>query len=602
MKFRQLYFWIFLAAGLFAFIYFFQRHAGTPHGGPALVLPNLDPAAVTAVSVRPTGTNQLEIRAVRTNDTWRLLEPINYPAQAALVESLLTRLKSLTPATVISPAELRKHPMADEEYGFVSPQVATVIIQQGDYRLHLQVGRKTNPGDQLFLQLVGGEGAYVVDADLLNFIPRSVNDWRDTSVISLKSLAFDRIVLTNKAKPFELQRDAATRLWRITWPTQARADSAKIEDALGRLASLKAEQFITDDPRADLESYGLLAPDLQIALAQGTNTLLSLFVGHSPTNQPNRAYAKLAGQHTIIKIDSQLVDPWRRASVNDLRDPHLLSITAPVDAIDIAGEESFTLKHGTNDTWRILPFDWPADPAAVKDLIATLGSLEIVSFVKDVVPEPDLPAYGLAAPSRRFVLKFAAPPAPAISTNDLVTELDFGTNQEDKVFVRRTDENSVYAIALRDLDRLPRMAWQVRDRRLWNFSPEDVSSITIQQQGRTRRIDRQGPHDWALAPGSQGVINDLAIEETVRGLCQLSAGSWLASGDDARARFGFTNITYQLTLDLNDGQKAAVAFGAEAPSTFPYAGVTLGGRFYVFEFPWPLFRDVVSYLSVPVTP
>ena len=63
----------------------------------------------------------------------------------------------------------------------------------------------------------------------------------------------------------------------------------------------------------------------------------------------------------------------------------------------------------------------------------------------------------------------------------------------------------------------------MRERRIWNLSTNDVAGATIRQQGRVRQIIRNGPHDWSLAPGSQGIINVLAVEETVSGLCQLAA-------------------------------------------------------------------------------
>ena len=35
------------------------------------------------------------------------------------------------------------------------------------------MGAKTAPGDQVFLQVVGVEGVYVVDADFLKYLPRT---------------------------------------------------------------------------------------------------------------------------------------------------------------------------------------------------------------------------------------------------------------------------------------------------------------------------------------------------------------------------------------------------------------------------------------------
>src|SRR5256885_12737195 len=156
---RALWVWALLAGGLFAFIFFHQRHAHHGPCGPANILPNLKVASVATVQVRPEG--QLEIRAVRTNGSWRLTEPLAYPAQASSIENLLFFLDRMTPATYITRRELRNRPDAEEEYGFGSPQ-STVIVKQGEYRVQLFVCARTAPGNEVFLQVVGDEGVYIV--------------------------------------------------------------------------------------------------------------------------------------------------------------------------------------------------------------------------------------------------------------------------------------------------------------------------------------------------------------------------------------------------------------------------------------------------------
>src|SRR5882762_5326734 len=71
---RANWFWISTAAALFAFIFFYERHAHKPPAGPVRLLANFKSAAVTSVQVRPEG--QLEIRAERTNGTWMLTQPL----------------------------------------------------------------------------------------------------------------------------------------------------------------------------------------------------------------------------------------------------------------------------------------------------------------------------------------------------------------------------------------------------------------------------------------------------------------------------------------------------------------------------------------------
>ena len=54
----------------------------------------------------------------------------------------------------------------------------------------------------------GAEGVDVVGTEIFKLIPRQKNDWRDTALLNLKDVAFDRLTVTNGSKVFELQRDA----------------------------------------------------------------------------------------------------------------------------------------------------------------------------------------------------------------------------------------------------------------------------------------------------------------------------------------------------------------------------------------------------------
>src|SRR5215470_3858714 len=127
MNARTTWAWMLIAAGLFAFIWFFRPHAHKPPVGPPRILQNLKPEAVASVQVRPGGTAQLQIRVDRTNHTWQLSEPIAYPAQAPRIERLLAYLQRLAPVVYISANEIRNRASADEDYGFASPQASIFL-------------------------------------------------------------------------------------------------------------------------------------------------------------------------------------------------------------------------------------------------------------------------------------------------------------------------------------------------------------------------------------------------------------------------------------------------------------------------------------------
>ena len=408
MSSRGTVFWFSVALGLFAFIFFYERHAHKPPSGPERILPRLKLSEVTSIQVRPASSAQIELKIVaeKTNNVWRLTEPLPYAAQAASVEDLLAALEQLTVVIHIPEAELRKDPKADEDYGFASPQ-ASLIIFQGTERTIVHIGATTSPGDQVYLEVVGSEGAYVVDADLLKHIPRSINDWRETALVSLDRFIFDRISVTNNAASFVtvLQRDTNSHLWRMTWPLRVRADSSQIEDSLHQLQNLRVQQFLSDDPKVDLDSLGLAPSELELTLGDGASNVLSLQFGKALTNDATQVYARRSGQNTIFTVAKDLIGPWRTPAKDNFRDPFLLRLSGALDAIEIRDHGGVSFLRQTNSTWRIFPEDIPADTTIVRDFLSTLGGLQILEFVKDVVNPPDLVDYGLSSPLRSYVLQ-----------------------------------------------------------------------------------------------------------------------------------------------------------------------------------------------------
>jgi hypothetical protein len=459
------------------------------------ILQRLKANSVTTVHVRP--SQQLEIRAQKDGKNWRLIEPLAYPAKSTAIEGLLTALERLVPATVIAGPDRRARPKADEEDGFAPPQ-ATVILQQGDYRAEIQFGAKTAPGDQVFVQVIGVDSVFVVDAEVLKLLPASASDWRNTALIDVESLAFDRLTIATGAKIIEVQRDSPKGRWRMTAPMEARADNARIGELLNQLKQLEVEEFVSDDPRADFEAAGLQPPQSQLTLAQGTNTLAVLQFGRSPTNNPDRVYARLQGQSTLVAVPRDWPASWQAASVFDFRDPHLVAIAEAVDSIEISGPEEFSVRLDTNGNWQISPHQLPADAELVREALATLNSLKIVEFTKDAVTPPALPTYGLAESARRYRISTSTTNDSGLATNTLVAELSFGTNDTEKIVARRSDETSVYGIGWPSFGSCPgtvcncaNAGFGCRRRTLWRENhardkkPADVAKALT--NGRSRR-------------------------------------------------------------------------------------------------------------------
>jgi hypothetical protein len=581
--------WFVIAAALFAFVLFWEHHAHGP-AAAANILPGLKPSTVTSIEIFPAGA--LEICAVRTNGNWQLTKPVIYPAQTAAIEMLLGTLQKLAPALKISAAELREQRATETEFGFDNPQFS-ITVEAADHGWQLKVGNKTAPGNQVYLRVVGADGAFVTDAGWLGFIPRSANDWRDTALVNTGN-ACDHIVLTNGTKAIELQCDATNHLWRMLRPLQARADGERIAEALQKLYAAQVSQFVTDDTNADLTAFGLQPADLDLWLDRGTNFVAAIHIGKTLTNDSTQAFARREGWNTIVTTAKEPLLFWRGA-VNDFRDPHLLELTAPVAEIEARGQNSFTLqRHGSND-WTVAGEKFPADAENVQQFIKLLAGLPVAEFVKDVVTPTDWQAYGLATPTNQIILRSAVG-----DTNAVIAQLLFGAMQTNEIFVRRADEGFIYGLSLADFNRLPEYGWEFRDRRIWDFDGTNIAAITLHQNGKTRQMVHTGPNKWRLADGSQGIISDAAIEETAYRLGKLTAYGWIGRNMTNLDKLGWNTNNLQITVELKNGATNTVDFVRDLPQDqTALAAITLAGERWAFVFPPVLYQFVLSYLTIP---
>jgi len=113
-------------------------------------------------------------------------------------------------------AEMRENKNADAEFGFLNPQIR-LNIEAGEQRWQLDVGNKTAPGNQVYLRVVGVDGAFVADAaGSISFRVRPTTGATHRSWTRAK-IIFDYIMLTNGVKglAIELRRDATNHLWRM---------------------------------------------------------------------------------------------------------------------------------------------------------------------------------------------------------------------------------------------------------------------------------------------------------------------------------------------------------------------------------------------------
>jgi hypothetical protein len=216
--------------------------------------------------------------------------------------------------------------------------------------------------------------------------------------------------------------------------------------------------------------------------------------------------------------------------------------------------------------------------------------------------------YDLSPPLRRYLLKGASTNAVGTSAEPLLAELDLGSVLDNKVFARRPDEATVYSLTRAQVSRLPRTSWQLRSRRVWNFTTNQIHRVTIRHRNQTKTLQRSPSATWSLVEGS-GVILKVnpVLEEIMFQLGELRANAWLDKGDANRAMFGFTDTSDRIAIELRNGEKPIMHVlefgrGGLSPTQLPYALAEIEGQTWIFEFPPELHFLVIRDLFQPFFP
>ena len=493
--------------------------------------------------------------------------------------------------------DLNDRPNAQGEFGFTNPSF-TILLQGSGPDRRLEIGYLGVFGDRVSLQVVGNNAIYQAAPDILRWLPQDKNEWRDPTLLNLTNLSFQTLRVRAAGKEFDLERDRTNHLWFMRkLSLVARADTAKINDLLGRLQTLSVSNFVNDEPQADLDLYGLQNSDTNPALAltflDHTNTVAALRVGRSTNNHPGLVFARRDETGSIVEVAPEPLEPWLAPYTNFL-DQHFISLSPSlVESIAVQGDDNFVVQKQTNGEWLVKAGarQYPADATLMDDWLASLTNVT-TEIAKTVVT--DFSEYGLSHPVLQYAVRFG----PAAG-GQAEARLEFGTNQAGKVFERRLGEDGVNTVSAEDFASLPRVSWQLRDRQVWSFASSNVVSVTVHQLGGTLEYLRDPDGNWTYAPGSnsQIPINSPATEECVIRIGRLRAIFWDGLGEQNLERFGFAQTRHEVEFEVKYGatnETLRLEFGARSPFLHPYASVVRDGERLIFEFPADLYENLVE--------
>jgi|GEM_PF-2847798 len=572
-----------------------------------LVIEKLEPNQARAVQI--VLTNSLIIRAEKISDKWMLTSPIRYKADETKILALISALSNLKIHSRITPADLPQSTNKLDDFGLTRPW-AIVSVETPTQQFNISLGAKTLTGDLGYFQVAGQADLIVADCSVFSLVPIQADDWRNNQMVDLAPDAFNKIeFIAPSPLGFSIEKDEITKSWQLTKPTPARADNEKIQVLINVLRTWKIAGFVSYKPSENLEMFGLSKPQYELVFLDKTNQLAKIQIGLSPSNNATLVYARLSESSNIVLAYKDVLEKLLLPPI-ELRDRHLVS--APVrfaDTIEIRFlTNTFSIERQNSNVWFInLPQKqnaYPAEPRLVNSFLEFLEKMEFVGFGKDVVT--DFSSYDLDPPIAQYTLKQQVATQTGTATNIIIASIQLGKNEDDKVVVRRDNENSVNYVRLQDCKKLPSSPIQLRNLSVWNFDTNDIVRITVQLQNQIINISRSGSK-WFLGTNALPVSDIIAAEldELLYRFSSLKAESWVDLGDAVLQSYGFNEANHRIAISLSNSAGSApkdlvLIFGKFSPSLNPYACITIENVPWVFEFPKQLFSlylDLLNKLS-----
>ena len=383
-----------VVAALGTYIYIVERpRVASEAAGDTLV--KLQTKDVRAVTLRYRDTPVIRIE--RDGDAWRLREPIDFPADGAVVDRLLDQITETKVERRIKAADAEPLATYGLEGDGHQARVSLEVVS-GTKPPDIVVGRTTPVGYSAFARLDGVDEIVVTPLLFHTGIKKSVLELRKKRLFEVDPTQVIAMHIGEGTHDVEIERRGDD--WMIKSPVETRADPEQARALAAALNDIEAMDFFdTLHADADADVVGSGGLRFRATLAEAGDVGFRL--GKHIEGAPPGYYLVRDGDGLVAKVEEAVQVRFAK-DVSALRDKRLYACAA-----DDVGEIRFERADGGSFALSEKDGKWTVTPAegtaAVRDNVVrrTVGGLVTLAG-QDVAAENaaagDLAAFGLDAP------------------------------------------------------------------------------------------------------------------------------------------------------------------------------------------------------------
>ncbi len=304
-----------VALSLGLYVYFIELRGGTQRDQASFdalrIFPDLERGSFRELSLE--SMDEVPLQIERGEGGWHLVQPLHFPADASVVESLLSALVGLVAAEEIA------SPQSLAVYGLDEDSARIIGFRSAQAERRLRIGKATPVAGRYYVTRDEEERVYVVSSLRLNAFSRLFDDMRERRALHFDPAAIDSLTVEWRGGAVALALQGER--WQITSPIDAPARPGAVERALATLAALRAEAFL-DEVSPELTA-SFEEPELrfQVGRAGGVASAQELSVSRQRVD--GRVAAK-AAEESLYLFPTTVLNTLPRSldSFRDLRLAH----------------------------------------------------------------------------------------------------------------------------------------------------------------------------------------------------------------------------------------------------------------------------------------
>ena len=286
--------------------------------------------------------------------------------------------------------------------------------------------------------------------------------------------------------------------WKLLEPVAAPADTWAVDSMVRGLAEMKSRGQI-ELTAENASTTNLNPPRYQVEMQAGGKTL-KLKVGSRSAIGDN-LYVQVDGEKKAHVVSAGVYDELDKPFTSFRQMKLVTTASTDIKQIEITRPDGKLVLNKSGEEWQVVaPEKMPAEASDVSDMTYATSSLSAIEFVN----ESDVPPQLLPARNARMTVWFstAAPatqPATAPATQSGGATIRFGgydTVLKKNVYVSVSEPASLAKVAASAMDSYNKKLLDLRDRRVLNIDPAQVSrlSITMDTPAATQPTTKPAEH------------------------------------------------------------------------------------------------------------